>query len=208
MASPYFPSDVSPALKAHIKASERLMLKAYFDAAGVPTIGWGHIKTVTANDVWRGRAISEGTAQQLFEQDLDEAEMAVRTYVKVNLNQNQYDALTDFVFNLGAGNYRASTLLKKLNAGDYAAVPAELMRWTKARHPKTGKLRELPGLVTRRQYEAKLFAKPALHSSPPATYTPTANQDATVSPAPTRGAVSLWALILSILNAIFGGRRG
>lgn len=209
MAFPHFPTDVSPALKAHIKSSERLMLRAYFDAAGVPTIGWGHIKTVTAADVRRGRVISETEAQRLFEADLDEAEMAVRTYVKVNLNQNQYDALTDFVFNLGPGNLRASTLLKKLNAGDYGAVPTELMRWTKARDPKTGKLRELRGLVIRRTYEAKLFAKPALHSSPPANYpAPADNEQATVSPAPTSGAVSLWTLILSILNAIFGGRRG
>lgn len=207
MTTPKFPADASSALKEHIKLSERLMLKAYLDAAGVPTIGWGHIKTVTRQDVTRGRTISESTAQALFEDDLDEAEMAVRAYVRVSLNQNQYDALVDFVFNLGAGNFRRSTLLKHINAGQFGLVPGELMKWTKARDPKTGKLRELRGLVTRRKYEAQLFARPVGYPAPqsPTVVQPQNTDDATVSPAPTKGAVPLWSLILNLIAALFRG---
>jgi len=206
MAIPQFPKDVSPALKEHIKASERLMLKAYFDPAGVPTIGWGHIRTVTAADARRGRTITEAEARALFEADLDEAEMAVRAHTRVNLNQNQYDALTDFVFNLGSGAYQRSTLLKKLNAGDYAAVPAEFMRWNKAKDPRTGKLRVLNGLTTRRSYEATLFAKPAQHPNPPINYGGW-HSEATVSPVPAPENTSLWGLIVMFFLKLIGGSR-
>lgn len=73
--------------------------------------------------------------------------------VKVALNQHQRDALISFTFNLGQGNLRDSTLLKKLNAGDYGAVPAELDKWIKAGG------RTLPGLVKRRAGEGALFAQ-------------------------------------------------
>lgn len=196
------PADTSPALKAHIKASERLMLTAYLDPAGVPTIGWGHIKTVTKADVTRRRTITEGAAQELFEADLDEAERAVRRLVKVRLNQNQFDALVDFVFNLGAGAFQRSTLLKLLNKGDYEGAALQFVRWNKAKDPKTGKLRELRGLTIRREWEAKLFTKPAQHASPAASYRE-ALPEATVIPAANRSNTSLWGLIVELITRIF-----
>ena len=200
---PTFPRDASAALKAHIKDAERLMLTAYLDAAGVPTIGWGHIAGVTRADVGV-REINEARALALFEADLDIAENAVRRYVRVDLNQNQFDALVDFVFNLGAGNFASSTLLKKLNAGDYDAVPEQLMRWTKARDPKTGKLRELGGLKTRRKWEAALWSSIFMRPVEPTYHDDTA----TVIPTPTRRNTSLWTVIVNLILALFGGPRG
>jgi lysozyme len=198
------PADTSPALKAHIKQSERLMRTAYFDPAGVPTIGWGHIKTVTAADVRAGKTITESEAQWLFEQDLDEAERAVRKYTKVRLNQNQFDALVDFVFNLGAGAFARSTLLKLLNKGDYDGAAGQFVRWNKAKDPKTGKLRPLRGLTIRREYEAALFRKPVGRVQPTADYTNEALPEATVIPAPTRQNTSLWTLIIDFILRLFG----
>jgi lysozyme len=201
MVAPLHPADVSPALKAHIKQSERLMLKAYFDPAGVPTIGWGHIKTVDANDVRRGHTITEAVALALFEADLDEAERAVRRYTKVRLNQNQFDALVDFVFNLGAGAFQRSTLLKKLNAGDYAAVPAQLLRWNKAKNPKTGLLRVLPGLTIRRQWEADLWSR-TISKPAPVNYPENIADQPTVIPEVTGDNTTLWGLILNLARAV------
>ncbi len=198
------PADSSDFLKDHIKAAEGLRLTAYLDAAGVPTIGWGHIKNLTRADVGV-RKITEARALALFEADLDEAETAVRRYVKVDLNQNQFDALVDFVFNLGGGAFAKSTLLKKLNAGDYAAVPGQLMRWTKAKHPKTRKLRELAGLVKRRRWEADLWSRTVTVPSKP-FYEP--EDSATVIPTPTRENTSLWTIIINFILALFGGRSG
>jgi lysozyme len=80
------------------------------------------------------------------------AEHAVEHLVTVPLTQNQFSALCSFVYNEGAGRLQTSTLLKLLNAGDYAAVPAQLMEWV------FGGGKKLPGLVTRREAEAALFA--------------------------------------------------
>jgi hypothetical protein len=77
----------------------------------------------------------------------------------VPLSQHQYDALVSFVFNLGAGNFRSSTLLKKLNKGLYEEIPAQILRWNKAR--VDGKLTELRGLTRRRTAEAALWAMDA-----------------------------------------------
>jgi hypothetical protein len=136
--------------------------------------------------------------------DLQIAEAAVKNYVQVELSQNQFDALTDFVYNLGAGNFHTSTLLRKLNAGDYVGAAAEFVRWNKAK--VAGKLTPLKGLTTRREWEAKLFRTPYNDTPPPAPYTTIS--DATVSPAKPRHGVS--ALILAIIDFIIrqiGGTR-
>jgi len=79
------------------------------------------------------------------------AAAAVNQHITVNLNQHQFDALVSFVFNVGAGAFQQSTLLQRLNAGRYDAVPGQLRLWNKG----GGKV--LPGLVTRREAEARLF---------------------------------------------------
>lgn len=129
-----------------IKHFEGCELQAYKCPAGVWTIGYGHIKGVQEGDV-----ITEQQANEMLVEELQEYENYINTLVNVPLNQNQYDALVSWVYNLGSSNLQASTLLKVLNAGDYAGVPEQIMRWNKA----GGKV--LEGLTRRRQAEADLF---------------------------------------------------
>ena len=129
-----------------IKHFEGCETEAYLCPAGVPTIGYGHIKGVQMGDV-----ITETQAHEMLVEELNEYESYINDLVTVSLNQNQFDAMVSWVYNLGSGNLRASTLLKVLNSGDYAGVPAQIMRWNKA----GGKV--LEGLTRRRQAEADLF---------------------------------------------------
>lgn len=129
-----------------IKHFEGLELNAYQCAAGVWTIGYGHTKGVQ-----QGMVISEETADEMLVEELKEYENYINDMVNCPLNQNQFDALVSWVYNLGPANLQASTLLKVLNAGDYAGVPAQIKRWNKA----GGKV--LEGLTRRREAEADLF---------------------------------------------------
>lgn len=132
-----------------IKKHEGLRLKAYPDpgSGGVPwTIGYGHTRNVKKGDV-----ITQATAEHFLDEDMEEAYSIVDAAVKVPITRQQRDALCSFVFNVGGGNLRKSTLLKKLNAGDYKGAAAEFPRWNKA----SGKV--MPGLVKRRGEERALF---------------------------------------------------
>lgn len=133
--------------KEIIKQSEGLRLEAYLCPAGVWTIGYGH----TGKDVVEGMKITRGEAEKLLEGDLEKFEKDILKMVKVGLTQNQFDALVSFTYNVGGGALKTSTLLKKLNAGDYMGAADEFLKWTKA----GGK--ELPGLVKRRRTERALF---------------------------------------------------
>lgn len=126
---------------------EGTVLHTYKDAVGILTIGVGH----TGPDVKTGMTISREQAMELLADDVYEAEHSVNTLVKVPLNQNQFDALVSFVFNVGGSAFGKSTLLKKLNAGDYEGASKEFSRWNKAGG------RELLGLTKRRLAEARLF---------------------------------------------------
>lgn len=128
----------------------------YNDAAGHATIGFGHLVhkgKINGSEPAEFKAgISRERALEILKDDAAEAATAVSRSVSVELNQAQFDALVSFVFNLGAGNLAKSTLLRKLNAGDYDAVPSELARWNKAGG------RVLKGLTRRRQAEGRLFS--------------------------------------------------
>ena len=130
-----------------IKHFEGCELEAYKCPAGVWTIGYGHTKDVQPGDSW-----SEDHADHMLEVEMEEYEKYINDLVTVELNQNQFDAMVSWVYNLGVGNLQSSTLLKVLNAGDYAGVPEQMLRWNKA----GGKV--LEGLTRRRQAEADLFA--------------------------------------------------
>ena len=134
-----------------IKRFEGFRAEAYLDPIGIPTIGYGHINGVTKRDVRNGRTITEAQAEQFLREDLAVAEAAVERLISVPLNENQFSALVSFTFNLGAGNLQSSTLRRKLNSGDYGAVPAEMARWVKAGG------QTLAGLVRRRGAEGDLF---------------------------------------------------
>lgn len=103
---------------------EGLKLKAYKDTKGIWTIGVGH----TGPEVVEGLVITKEKAHELFQKDVAWAEDAVNL-VKAPLTQNQFDALVSFVFNIGAGAWKRSTMLKMLNAGDYAGATKQFDRW-------------------------------------------------------------------------------
>ena len=141
-----------------IKQWEGKQLEAYQCAAGIWTIGYGH-----TNNVQAGQIITEERADELLLRDLFKFEERVNRLVTVPLTDNQFAALVSFDFNTGA--LHSSTLLKKLNKGDYDAVPIELMKWVKATDPKTGKKVTMQGLVNRRAAEAGLWATGAFVAS-------------------------------------------
>ncbi|MEJ8673256.1 lysozyme [Chromobacterium amazonense] len=133
-----------------IQQFEGLRLTAYQDSVDVWTIGYGH----TGPDVRAGLSISDSQATQLLSQDLRRFEQGVSNLVKVAINQNQFDALISFSYNLGLGNLQSSTLLRLLNQGDYRGAAGQFPLWDKA----GGKV--LPGLQKRRQAEQALFLSP------------------------------------------------
>ena len=130
------------------------MVTAYRCPAGKWTIGYGSTKGIRS-----GMKLTEAECEQRLIHDLKDAEAEVKRSVTVPLTQGQYDALVSFVFNLGAGNFRSSTLLKRLNQGLYNDVPEQIMRWNKAR--VEGKLTVLNGLTRRRAAEAAIFSSDA-----------------------------------------------
>lgn len=135
-----------------IKLSEGTKLKAYDDGRGVWTIATGTIQYPNGTPVKKGDVITQAQADQYLAFDLKRIEDGVNRLVKVPLTQNQFDALVSFTFNLGIKNLSESTLLKKLNAGDYAGASNEFPKWKKSPNPD---LEE--SLKARRIREQKLF---------------------------------------------------
>ena len=135
-----------------IKKFEGCKLEAYYCSGGVLTIGYGHTGGVKETDV-----ITQEEADKLLKGDVLKFEEYVEDNVIVELDQSQFDALVAWTFNLGPGNLRESTMLKKLNEADYASVPSEMKRWNKA----GGKT--LDGLIRRRNAEALLFQSKEWH---------------------------------------------
>lgn len=136
-----------------IKDFEGERLQAYLCPAGVWTIGYGHTDAAGPPKVVPGMVITKREAEDILRKDLIKYEVAVERAVTVFLKPNQFDALVSFCYNIGPGAFSKSTLVKKLNRGDYGSVPGELMKWNKA----GGK--ELAGLTRRRRAEAALWRK-------------------------------------------------
>lgn len=136
---------------ALIKEFEGCKLTAYQDSVGVWTIGYGWAQPVDGKPIRAGMAIKQETAERLLKTGLVSYESDVSRLVKVGLTQGQFDALVSFTYNLGARSLSTSTLLRKLNAGDYAGAADEFLRWNKA----GGKV--LNGLSRRREAERALF---------------------------------------------------
>ena len=135
-----------------IKKFEGCKLIAYKCSAREWTIGYGHTTGVKEGDV-----CTQEEAEKLLRGDIFKFEEYVQDSVKVDLDQSQFDALVAWTFNLGPGNLRSSTMLKKLNNGEYESVPFEMRRWNKA----GGKT--LDGLIRRRQAESLLFESKEWH---------------------------------------------
>ena len=164
---------ISPRGLALIKEFEGFRGKAYLCPAGVPTIGYGSTKGVTMDDVRRGRTITRAQAEKLLIEHLEEYERGVEAACKVEPNQNQFDALVSFAYNVGVAAMRGSSVIKAHNRSDFNAAARAFGLWTKAR--VNGKLTELPGLVRRRAAEAALYLEPVAKAP---TAAPTDAQDA------------------------------
>lgn len=133
-----------------IEGFEALRLQAYYDVRGVLTIGYGHTRGVRDGDL-----ISHEQADAFLREDLAAAQNCVRNgTTMVRLTQHQFDALVSFVFNIGCTAFHNSTLLRKLEIGDFDAAAEQFGFWTRAGtdHPR--------GLVRRREAEAKYFRTP------------------------------------------------
>ena len=161
--------NINNAGLALIREFEGFVPKWYRDPVGVWTIGYGHTdaagspKHATSPNLH----LTEAEGAEILHRDLGRYEADVARLVKVPLNENQHAALVSFTYNLGAGNLGSSTLLRKLNAGDYVGAAAEFPRWNKA----GGKV--LAGLTRRRKAEQTLFNKPVSRTiTAPATNSP------------------------------------
>tara|TARA_Y100001938_G_scaffold133358_1_gene192626 strand:+ start:2311 stop:2769 length:459 start_codon:yes stop_codon:yes gene_type:complete len=138
--------NISEEGKCLIKKFEGCKLEAYKCPAGKWTIGFGFTKGVKEGDTW-----SQSHAEYMLDVELEEYEGYINDLVNIQLNQNQFDALVAWIYNLGPTNFRTSTLRKKLSPETMDEVPREIRRWNKA----NGEV--LQGLVRRREAEALLF---------------------------------------------------
>lgn len=131
---------------------EGFSARPYLCPAGVPTIGYGSTRYADGRRVTRlDRAITEPEARRLLAATLQQFEQGVHAAVRVTLSQHQFDALVSFAYNVGLEAFRGSTLVRRLNAGEYAAAAEQLLAWDKA----GGKV--LAGLTARRKAERALF---------------------------------------------------
>tara|TARA_B100000131_G_scaffold320090_1_gene367383 strand:+ start:1528 stop:1989 length:462 start_codon:yes stop_codon:yes gene_type:complete len=129
-----------------LKHFEGCELKAYQDSVGVWTIGYGHTK-----GIYEGLEITQSEAEKMLVDELPEYEGYITDKVVPMLQQHEFDALVCWVYNLGPTNLSSSTMLKKLNAGEFKEVPFQMKRWDKAGG------QPLLGLTRRRNAEALLF---------------------------------------------------
>jgi lysozyme len=154
--------DYSSRGLALTRSFEGLRLAAYQDSAGVWTIGYGH----TGAGVHAAQRITESEAETLLRVDLAAALESVRRAVLVTLTQGQFDALVDFCFNVGRGNFLGSSLLRCVNTGETERAAEQFGLWVHAGG------RVVPGLARRRAAEAALFAGRGLDAPMSAEGTP------------------------------------
>lgn len=146
---------LSTAGLAFIKSQEGTKTEAYLDSKGVPTICTG-----STYNVKLGMMETIQGCDNRLKIDSSQAAKAVQRVVKVPLSQNQFDSLVSFTFNVGEGNLAGSTLVRKLNTGDYCSAGKEFLRWNKVRlQGPPPRLKALPGLSKRRAAESALFLK-------------------------------------------------
>ncbi|MBD8555570.1 lysozyme [Rhizobium sp. CFBP 8762] len=134
-----------------IAEHEGNMLTAYQDSVGVWTIGVGHTSAAGAPVVTKGMKITAAQSDEILSRDLANTEKEVRDLLKVSVTQNEFDALVSLGFNIGGTALGKSTLIRKLNAGDWAGAADQFLVWNKA------KGRVLAGLTKRRKAERTLF---------------------------------------------------
>ena len=135
-----------------IKKYEGFSSKPYKCPAGIPTIGYGSTFYLNGNKVtMKDTPISEEVALSILFSVVEDFSKKVEKLLKVPVNQNQFDALVDFSYNLGIGNFQKSTLLKLINNKDFVGASKQFKKWNKS----NGKV--LNGLTNRRKEEEELF---------------------------------------------------
>lgn len=127
---------------------EGMRLTAYKDSRGVWTIGLGHTSAAGPPTVKPGLTITEDEAWEIFRRDVQTFRTQLRGAIKVPVEQHQFDALASFIYNIGAGGFKGSTVLKRLNAGDYAGAGAAMLMWNKP-----------PEVMSRRRGEHAQFTR-------------------------------------------------
>jgi lysozyme len=135
-----------------IKESEGCKLKAYLCPAGIPTIGYGY-----THGVKLGMVITQEKAEELLMTEISAIEDQIKKVVRVKLNENELGAITSFVYNLGLGSFKASSILKNLNDEKRLEAAESFLKWNKA--TVKGKLVVLNGLTIRRKKEKDLFLR-------------------------------------------------
>ena len=136
-----------------IKGYEGLRMTAHFAPSEQWTVGYGHVSSAR-----HGMSVTEHDAERLLRDDVQPIEQIIADTVRAPLNQNEHDALISLVFNIGEDNWRRSSVLRKLNAGDKLGAADAFERWSKAH--VNGELATLDGLVRRRAAEKSLFLMP------------------------------------------------
>lgn len=147
---------LSPAGIARIKHYEGFSLVVYSDIAGLATIGWGHLVR-PGEDFSAG--LTEAQAEALLAKDLEPRVQAVEACLEVEVTQAQFDSCVSLLYNIGEAAFRGSSFLRAINSESSGVdIVARLLKWNKARNPKTGKLEVSTGLAKRRVDEAKAWA--------------------------------------------------
>ena len=145
---------VSPTTVNLVKQFEGFSSRAYIDTSGLPVIGYGQSK-INGRKVRMGQYITQAQAEVALKQELYHIQKLVLAHVMVDLNHNQLGALTSLVYNSGLRILKKSTLIRKLNSGNYIGAANEFVRWNKAN--RGGRLVVFSGLTRRRLAEQKLF---------------------------------------------------
>lgn len=148
---------VLPATIDLVKQFEGFSASAYIDSSGLPVIGYGQT-IINGNTVSMGQYITQAEADVELRQELERIQKLVKSHVQVEVNPNQLGALTSLVYNAGTRILTDSTLIRKLNGGDYAGAAREFPRWNKAN--QGGQLVVFSGLTKRRLAEQQLFLAP------------------------------------------------
>ena len=171
---------------------------AYRDPVGIWTIGYGHTSAAGHPHVHEGMHITVAQGREILRQDVNKFAAGVRKLVTTDLTDAQFSALVSFAFNVGLGGLSRSSVLKAVNARDFAAVPRRLALWVKAGG------RRLPGLVRRRAAEAALFMSSSTDEAPASS----AETPRPLEGKPLRESTTGWAAILSALAGLFSAAGG
>ena len=147
-----------------IKKWEGFRSEAYLDPVGIPTIGFGTIRYPDGRKVTLGESVSEQVAEAFLLQDCEIFAQGVTDALSSEINQNQFDALVSFTYNLGVGAFQTSTLCQKINAGKFSEAAGEFDKWVYA--TVNGVKKKLEGLVKRRRDERTLFERVGAEKPP------------------------------------------